>query len=415
MYALKNLINRPTRTTLSVLGVAISIALTITMFSISEGIRASYITVLEDTGVDIYILPKGGNLFFGSTYIENGTMMAKSMIREEGVVAASPILKYELYATKSIDETSYISEVTVFGEIPNMRGNFKDITIVEGEYLPTFSDLFRRDLHYINSDYTHGTESENFTHEIIINTLLAEVIQAKVNDTIYLSVSGAMSYPTMFKICGISKPSFDYPNTRTATMHLSELQYITQLPNDTISQILIDLKNPKDSGKMKLLFEEKYNVSAFVPDDYLKIVSKFTNVFEGFANMVIVITTAVALMFISTIMVISVREMQGEIGVLRAMGLSKLTVFKSILAESLLICMSGYFLGVLFGFVGARVLNWYIKTTEEYIPVDFQVTVITPNVIIYAALFALVMGCISGMIPAIWTTRLNITQVLKEG
>ncbi|MEM2900805.1 MAG: FtsX-like permease family protein, partial [Thermoplasmata archaeon] len=195
----------------------------------------------------------------------------------------------------------------------------------------------------------------------------------------------------------------------------SELQYITQMPNDTISQILIDLKDPKESGKMKLLFEEKYNVSAFVPDDYLKIVCRFTNVFEGFANMVIVITTAVALMFISTIMVISVREMQSEIGVLRAMGLSKFTVFKSILAESLLMCISGYGLGVLFGFLGAKLLNWYIKTTEEYVPVDFQVTIITPSVIIYAALFALVMGCISGMIPAFWATRLNITQVLKEG
>ncbi len=415
MYAVKNLVNRPTRTTLSVLGVAISIALTITMFSISEGIRTSYMIVLEDSGVDIYILPKGGNLFFGSTYIDNGTAMAKSMLHDEGVSAASPMLKYDLYATKSPTSGNFVSELVAFGEMPSMRGDFHDIIMVEGEYLPTFADMFRRDPHFVNSNYSDGTESANFTHEIVINTLLAEVLGVKVNDTIYLSISGSMSSPTSFKVCGISKPSFDYPNTRTATMHLSELQYIAQLSNDTISQINIDLVDPNSGGAMKPMLEEKYNVSAFVPDDYIKIVSRFTNVFEGFADMVVIITTAVALMFICTIMVISVREMQGEIGVLRAMGISKHTVFKSIITESMLICTAGYALGLMFGFAGAKALDWYIKSTESYIPPNFQVTVVTPLVIVYAAIFAVVMGGISGMIPALWATRLNITQVLKEG
>ncbi|MCJ2539790.1 MAG: ABC transporter permease, partial [Candidatus Thermoplasmatota archaeon] len=76
MYSIQSLRRRKRRLILTVIGVALSIALTVTMFSISEGLRNSTDELVSSTGVDLFIVPKGSDYIFFTSDFVRGTELA---------------------------------------------------------------------------------------------------------------------------------------------------------------------------------------------------------------------------------------------------------------------------------------------------------------------------------------------------
>ncbi|HEX2022935.1 MAG TPA: ABC transporter permease, partial [Candidatus Thermoplasmatota archaeon] len=59
--AVRSIVRRPSRAALTVAGVALAVALAVTMFSLSEGVRASTRDLVEASGVDVFLYPEGTN------------------------------------------------------------------------------------------------------------------------------------------------------------------------------------------------------------------------------------------------------------------------------------------------------------------------------------------------------------------
>ena len=130
--------------------------------------------------------------------------------------------------------------------------------------------------------------------------------------------------------------------------------------------------------------------------------------------MIIIITSSVAILFISTIMMISVREQGREIGMLRAIGISKGTIMKHILTESIIICILGFIIGLIMGYVGAGILNEIIRSTEESIPAGIEITHISLDIILQVCLITLTIGILAGVIPAGWAARLEPVESIRK-
>ena len=102
-----------------------------------------------------------------------------------------------------------------------------------------------------------------------------------------------------------------------------------------------------------------------------------------------------------------------EIATLRALGFNSLAVITSVLAESLGLAAMG---GVLGGLAAYAAFNGYQTSTinfQTFSQVAFAFRV-TPSLLLLGLAYALVMGLIGGLMPAIRAARLPISSALRE-
>jgi putative ABC transport system permease protein len=106
---------------------------------------------------------------------------------------------------------------------------------------------------------------------------------------------------------------------------------------------------------------------------------------------------------IANIMVISVLERRGEIGLRRALGATKRHIWAQFLAESALLAVLGGIGGLLLG-AGATAL--YAQAKNEPFVVPLYALIAAPTA-------GLVIGAIAGIYPAMKAARLSPTEALR--
>jgi ABC-type lipoprotein release transport system permease subunit len=398
------------------------------MFSISEGIKESTNEIIEKSGIDILVTPKGGNIFFGSSEFDDVRQMAQKMQDDNPQIkGAFPYLRERIYITANKTEEGsdvpIITSILAKGGTKEVAETFKTSDIIKGTQFPTPQDPF-----FESGLLGQGDESENFTHEIIINSILAEFLDVDLNDRLFISnqLPGALpNYPSWlentswFKVVGIATQSFEDEGDMSVTIHMSELQFLTnKLQNDTADTIIINLHNPDDAEEVKIWLENDYDrsseISAFTQQDIREEIELFTSTYRGFSDMVAGITILVALLFISTVIMMSVKERTPELSALRALGFSRSSIFKLVLAESMLVCIIGFVLGVILGAFGTSIINSYAQSMATGLPEGFEIAKITVGLLLRATAAIVIIGVIVGLIPAYWASRLNIIDALKS-
>ena len=102
-----------------------------------------------------------------------------------------------------------------------------------------------------------------------------------------------------------------------------------------------------------------------------------------------------------------------EIATLRALGFSSGPVVASVLVESLLLSLVGGLLGGTAAYIGfngyqTATLNW-----QTFSQVAFAFAV-TPQLLVQGTLYAMAMGVVGGLFPAVRAARLPIVTALRE-
>ncbi|UCH89367.1 MAG: ABC transporter permease [Thermoplasmata archaeon] len=452
MYPLKNLRRRAARTVLVVIGVTLAITLTTIMFAISEGINSSTKELIDETRIDLFVYPKDSNPILQefSKYIDlaDGRDLAGKMLEGNPKIrAASPWLVEGMYISTGELDVTYpggfqddsdpvpmVYSITAKGYVPAMEGDFGGTEQVSGTALPTKTDPF-----YANGTYDSGASSDNFTHEILLNKNLADRLEVSVGDTVYIHSVGLpidvnnVTYTqwqenaTWYKVHGIILELYEPRSILSVTMHLSELQYLSgkhkvnwfgTIRTDLVNEIYVDLHDPDDKAEVKRWleedFEDRNKITVVTSDELAAEFNSFLDIFKGFSNMIVIITSCVVVLFISTIMMISVREQGREIGMMRAIGISRTTIVKYILAESLIICILGFIFGVIFGFIGANILEDIILNAEDEIPVGIEVTTVTTELILQVSAITIFIGILASIIPAAWSARLQPVESIRK-
>ncbi|UCE74483.1 MAG: ABC transporter permease, partial [Methanomassiliicoccales archaeon] len=315
---------------MTIAGVSLAITLAMIMFSISEGIRVSTDEIIEESGIDILVMPKGSDIFIGTGEFSDSRDLAHRInSSNQQIKGAYPYLRERIYisanTTDSEDGIPKITSILAKGGTREVSEVFGLAKVIEGDYLPTKGDPF-----YEGGDFIKGPDSINFTREILVNSILAEYLEVGLEDNVYISTelpAAAENYTqwientTQFFIKGIMTQSFEDEGEMSATLHLSELQYVTnKLQNDSADTIVIDLYNPSDAEEVKHWlendFESANEISALTQQDVREEIERFTSTYRGFSEMVAGITILVALLFISTVIMISVKERTGELSAL---------------------------------------------------------------------------------------------------
>ena len=108
----------------------------------------------------------------------------------------------------------------------------------------------------------------------------------------------------------------------------------------------------------------------------------------------------------------AVASRKHEIGVLRALGFRPIHIFRAFAAESLMISLIGGILGTILASLTSFAS---ISTTnfDTFSDVRFGFT-LTPAVLAYGVLFALIMGLIGSFFPALSAARMRVVEALRS-
>ena len=391
------------------------------MFSIGEGLRGSTDTLIEQTEVDLFIVPEGSDYIFFNAEFPQGTTLTAEIRDDLGSRADTVLPRYtpkrELYIKLAGDPEAIPVGARGDGVVPSFMGDISGFSIKKGEYFTEEDDVFAQDPRYIAGNYTVEAFAA-FTGEIVVNAALADELGLDVGEAVVLSASRSVEETVTVTVRGVYLADFEGSTYRTFHMHLSELQYMLRAFHDPVSEILVDLADGQDKEVVKKDLEENYDYSGLLSvntdrDIYTRLNTLYST-FEGFASLIALITIVVALLFIATVMIISVKERTQEIGALRAIGFSRRSIFRLVLQEGFMISVAGFALGLLMGFLDAWAVDEYLKRTVTGIPAGIHVTQITGLVILEVTLVGLVIGAVAGLIPAYWATRVDIARTLRQ-
>jgi putative ABC transport system permease protein len=167
-----------------------------------------------------------------------------------------------------------------------------------------------------------------------------------------------------------------------------------------------------DAFKARLEGDPRYSVEVMREKEYYEEQSRFTTIFINAMGVTIsIIFSLGAIVGAMITMYAAVANRTTEIGTLRALGFGRRSVLFAFLVESLLIALIGGAIGVLAAtflrFVEVSTTNW---NTFAELAFSFE---ISAEIIVYAFVFALLMGLTGGFLPALRAARFRIVNALR--
>jgi putative ABC transport system permease protein len=143
--------------------------------------------------------------------------------------------------------------------------------------------------------------------------------------------------------------------------------------------------------------------------------SNFLGSLQGFLQILLMVTALVSLCIVfiaANTASMAVRERSGEIGVLRAIGFRRRTIFALLLGETVVLSWAAGSVGVGLAWVATKSLAQIGGSIAALGPLGGFI--VTPRVIIQGLLLSLAIGFFAGFAPAYGAARRPVADTLRE-
>ena len=354
---LSNLKLRPTRTVVSVLAVALGVALILVSVGLSYGQLNDFSARMRGLG-DVMVQPSGGSYLAA---INSGTIsvrIGEKMAEVEGVSAVTPVL------TKFLGDKFHL----VFGID---KTTFQDVSrsfrIVKGQL---FSDL----------------------DEIVIDTVYAETNNLDLGDRLEL-------LGTSLRVSGI----FEEGVAARVLMPLQTLQNMNGTPGKATMFFVRASEETTDRVVADRLQKRLKGYQVTRTSELQKLMATNTPVLKPFITAMVSLSALISFMMILLAMYSTITERTREIGILKSLGASRTFIIKLIMKESLVICGIGVGVGFLLTWLAIHI----IFSVAPNLPVD-----ISSSWRLAAALMAILGGTLGALYPALKAAQLDPIKAL---
>ncbi len=185
---------------------------------------------------------------------------------------------------------------------------------------------------------------------------------------------------------------------------------------DTFQSVYARLESAGDFDAFKdaLTTDPRLDVMVEREEDYyLGQTQAVTAIITGIASVIAFLMGIGAVFGAINTMYTAVASRTREIATLRALGFPGGPIVVSVMAESLALCLAGGVLGGLLAYAGfngyqTATLNWQ---TFSQVAFAFRVT---PALLVQGVAWAVVMGFVGGLFPAVRAARLPVATALRE-
>jgi putative ABC transport system permease protein len=383
IYNVRSIRARWTSTIVAVAGIAGTVGVFIAMLSLAHGFKA---TLVSSGSADNALITRAG----ATSEITSGVSIDSVKVIQDapGIArgAEGPLVSPEsvLMAPIPLRSTGTDANVMFRGVSPNVLAIRKNVKIIEGR-------MFR-----------HG---------------LTEIVVGKNAKTTYSGLtlgSNLKLGSAIWQVVGIfdaGGSAFD--SEVWGDPHLINGAYTRP---DTLSQsVTVHITSPAAFGQLKdsLTRDPRLNVDVTPEIEYYaKQSTRMTTLITRLGGFVALIMAIGAVFGALNTMYSAVAERGREIATMRALGFTTFSVLLSFLFEALLISLVGGILGC----IAVLPLNGLTTSTMNFqtfsnLAFAFKITF---DLLLMGILFALVMGVLGGLLPAIRASIRPVALALRE-
>lgn len=383
----KNIYSRKLRAFLTVLGVIIGVMIIILLFSLGTAMQNGVEEQFGKLGIkSIRVIPGG---LYGPP---SGSMGLTNDVKDKieaarGVDYVQPVLN-DYTSVGFNNEIKYISIISY------------DTSLGEKAFLDTDTKI-ETGRYFTSSD----------KDSIIVGASVAEkVFKKKITIKETVTVGNRK-----FKVVGITKKAGTEADNRIY-MPLDtarELFNKKDITNIFLVQIKqgYDIEQVAESIRIELMkkYKDKDAFQVFTPEQLLKQIKSILGVVQIVLVAIASISLIVGSIGIMNSMFTSVLERTRDIGLMRAVGATKRDILILFLMESGVIGLIGGFIGIIIGISIAFLVNFIVKLAG----VELLSVQVGWQLILFSLFFSMLIGIISGLIPAIRAASLQPVEALR--
>ncbi|WP_102126186.1 ABC transporter permease [Deinococcus planocerae] len=374
--AWRGLSRRPVRTLLTALGITVAVASMVVFLSLGEGIRKVFTAELGGIGPDVQVSLSGFSQGFAPQPNLPQSVVGdiRNLAGELGITTVTPVV---MTVRGSLDVTQ---SVVLYG-LPAAQGVgavFPRVTPAQGRAL------------------TPADEGRGVA-----------VVGAKAAQNLRLGPGSVLNLNrrNRAQVVGVLAPESGLVDN-FIFLPLSTLQRV-EGAQGRVSLVALGLANPRDARRVADTLAGRLNVEAQTQSDFLSFVDRALRISDAVRFGISLIALIVGGLAVANTVMMGVFERTREFGTLRAIGARPGFVRTLVLTESLLLALAGGVGGLLLGLGGIWVVNLY---TQNLAGID--AAALTPRLALLALGISLLLGLVSGLLPARSASRLSITEAL---
>jgi putative ABC transport system permease protein len=395
------------RSWLTIIGIVIGIAAVVSIVSVSQGAQRELTSRFGQLGADIITISPGharaggfrgpgeGGGNNGGLTSEQKNLTNKDILALKNV----PNVKFVMGTVSARGTIAYLGtsgEVSITGVDASVWKDITTDTIGSGRL------LINGDLYSVVLGYNRA--NSYFKNQVQINRQIT--IEGKIFKVVGILGEGEDSNAVIIPLeaartvlSDVGKDKFD-----SITVKVSDINSI----NDTITNI--EKKLMLSRG---ILNEEKKDFSVSSVVMLRQTISSTLNTMSIFLGAIAAISLVVGAVGISNTMFTSVLEKTKEIGVMKAIGAKNRDIMLIFLLNSGMIGFVGGIGGVIVGSVASGYIGLLVGGNGGGMARMFGNTALSPELLIFAFLFSIILGMVAGAIPAYRASRLKPVDALR--
>ena len=383
VYNFRSVRARWTSTIVAVLGIAGTVGVFVAMLSLARGFRA---TLVASGSAENALIVRAG----ATSEMTSGVSLESVKIIQDSPGIArgpeGPLLTPEavLMAPIPLLSTGTDANVELRGVSPNVLEIRKQVKIVQGRmFRPGLAEVI------VGKNASKTYSGLTLSNSIKLGTVSWQVVGI-------FDAGGSSFDSEVWSDSRLLSEAYNRPasNFQSVTVHLASPDSLTQLKDSVTSDPRLNVDVTREI------------------DYYSKQSTRMTTLITRLGGFVAGIMAIGAVFGALNTMYSAVADRGREIATMRALGFGGPSVVVSFLIESLLIA----FVGGLIGCLAVLRLNGLTTSTinfQTFSNLAFAFK-ITPDLVIMGIVFALVMGAVGGLFPAIRAARLPVATALRE-
>jgi putative ABC transport system permease protein len=360
-FIVRNLLHRPLRTLVSVLAVAVEVALVVLIVGLTSGLLAETAKRIEGIGADILLQPPAASIFLNFSGSPMPTKIGEKIAELKYVRAVAPAL-LQFNSTGTVE--------TIWG--------------IDRQSFTAVSD---------GLVFLEGRDLEG-PDDLLVDDWAAKSKKLKVGDTFTV-----LNHD--WHVVGI----IEHGKGARLFVQLATLQELVGA-RDKASIFLIKCTRPEHTEDViEEMRRTLPNYTIRPVKDFLSLMTS-TNIpgLQAFINAMIGLAVAIGLLVIFLTMYTTVMERTRDIGVLKSLGADRHFIVRAILAESAALCALGIVVGVGLSYAARYFFLAGFPTLS---------ILITPGWILRAAAIAMTAAVVGSSYPAWLASRKDAVEALS--
>jgi putative ABC transport system permease protein len=385
----ENIKQRPLRTAISVVGVALGVILIVLMVGLARGMTRDTGERQGNVDAEIRLLPEALSTTSTASQLMVPTRLGTAIMEGTRPTAEDP----DVPVRPPIAGVKAVSPVGEYIQSSDFGIGFETVDGLDFASFTKTTQIAIKEGRAIGDGRTPGSE-----YEAIVDQFYFENNRDINGQT--LRVGGKIkTLGHEFTVVGI----YDPPMLARIKIPLYTMQQLLG-GADNCFFIQIHTTTPEIAAQVKADLEKTYpGYVAILTRDIPALYSQGIKPLEIFLNIVIWLSVTISTLVILLAMYTTIIERTREIGILKSLGASKTFVVMTIEKEAALISALGVVVGFLLSLLGKFALE---STTRLVIAIEFKWVVI-------AAVIGIVCGLVGAIYPAMRAANLDVVEAIS--